>query len=428
MQLEQIQITLDGGLNYDFPSLLEVEQQFPRKREESIEQAVRREMQKLSEADLSGKRIAITAGSRGIIGIVEILRQLGDQLRLMGAEPFVVPAMGSHGRATAAGQVQVLRGYDITEASIGMPIHSSMDAVEIGQLEDGTPLFCDRLAFAADGIVICNKIKPHADFKGDYESGLVKMLAIGLGKHKGATVMHSHGFEHFHQMLPQAGELLLGKLPIVFGLAILENAYHDLMAIEIIRPEQILCREKELLVDAKRNIARLLLPAIDLLIVDEIGKNISGEGMDPNVTGRPGSGLLAGFDAPKIQKIVVLDITEESHGNGVGIGMADISTLQCVNKLDFNAMYTNAATATILDPAKIPLVMNNDRDALALALRLCNRVTLQTARVVRIKNTLDLHSIKVSAACLPTIESSKDLSVVGSPQALLFASSGRLAN
>lgn len=428
MRLKKTQITLDGGLNYDFPPLVKLEQRFPREREGSIKLAIQRETQKISGEDLSGKKIAITAGSRGIVGIVEILNHLGSQLKALGAKPFVVPAMGSHGGATAAGQVDVLESYGITEDSIGMPIRSSMDSVEVGQLEDGTSLYCDRLACEADGIVLCNKIKPHADFKGDYESGLIKMLAIGLGKHKGATVMHRQGFERFDQILPIAGKLLLEKLPIVFGVAILENAYHDLMAIEIIRPENILSREKDLLVAAKQNIARLLLPEIDLLIIDEIGKNISGEGMDPNVTGRPGSGLLAGFDAPKIQKIVVLDITEESHGNGVGIGMADITTLQCVNKIDFNAMYTNAATATILDPAKIPLIMNNDRDALALALRLCNRVTYQTARVVRIKNTLELDYVWVSEACLPSIESCKDLSVFGERQALCFDSLGHLTN
>ena len=426
MQLEQTKITLEGGLNYDFPRMVEVEQNFPRKRVLDIEQTIRVGMAKIDSVALAGKRIAITAGSREIAGIVEILREIGDLLQSWGAQPFIVPAMGSHGGATAAGQVQILEGVGITEESLGIPILSSMETMEVARLEDGTLLYCDRLAFEADGIVICNKIKPHADFKGDYESGLVKMLTIGLAKHKGATALHVHGFDRFHEVLPRGARLMLDKLPVIFGVAILENAFHELMAVEIIPLEKILAREKELLVEAKQNIARLLLPAIDLLIIDEIGKNISGEGMDPNVTGRPGSGLTEGFLAPKIQKIVVLDITDVSHGNGVGIGMADITTLPCVNKIDFNAMYTNAVTATILDPAKIPLVMNNDREALALALRTCNRVTPQSARIVRIKNTMNLNRILVSETCLPEVQANRDLSIVSSPKSLNFDNRGHL--
>lgn len=307
-----------------------------------------------------------------------------------------------------------------------MPIRSSMETREVARLKDGTSLYCDRLAFEADGIVICNKIKPHADFKGDYESGLVKMLTIGLAKHKGATALHVHGFDRFPTVLPSAARILLDKLTIVFGVAILENPFHELMTVEVIRPDEILSREKKLLIAAKQNIARLLLAEIDLLIIDEIGKNISGEGMDPNVTGRPGSGLKEGFEAPAIQKIVVLDITDVSHGNGVGLGMADITTLPCVNKIDFSAMYTNAVTATILDPAKIPVVMNNDREALALALRTCNRVTPETARIVRIKNTMNLNHILVSEAYLPEIEANESLTIKGSARSLEFDASGQL--
>lgn len=428
MRLEKINITLEGGLKFDFPKMVEVEQQFPRPHVDNIYHAIDEELGKIDKSFLSGKQIAITAGSREISGIVEIFQAIGAQLKNLGAHPFIVPAMGSHGGATATGQVQILRGLGITEESTGLPIRSSMETVEVDRLGDGTPLYCDKSAFHADGIIILNKIKPHADFKGDYESGLVKMLTIGLAKHKGATAMHVHGFDHFHKVLPQAAELMLKKLPVVFGVAILENAYHELMAVEIIPPEQILVKEKYLLNKAKDNIGRLLLHQIDLLIVDEIGKNISGEGMDPNVTGRPGSGLKEGFDAPNIQKIVVLDVTDVSHGNGVGIGMADITTLQCVNKIDFNTMYTNAVTATILDPAKIPLTMNNDKEALALALRTCNRVTPGAARVVRIKNTMDLHRILVSEACLPEVKSHDFLNITGELHSMRFDDRGRLCD
>ena len=425
MRIDRIDANIEGGTEYPFPRMVPVDQHFDRPRVEDIEQTVRTEMDKLDPAAFRGKRIAITAGSRGIAGLVEILANVVVRLRDWGAEPFIVPAMGSHGGATAEGQVRVLGGYGITEETVGAPILSSMETVEVARLDDGRPLYCDKNAYGADGIVVCNKVKPHADFKAEYESGLVKMMALGLGKHKGAAAIHTHGFGSFEQVLPEAGKALLQNLPVCFGVAILENALDDLMAVEVIPPERILEREKELLSLAKKSIARLLLPEIDVLVVDEIGKNISGEGMDPNVTGRPGSGL-PGFDAPAIQKIVVLDVTPESHGNGVGIGMADITTLRCVNKLDLGAMYTNAITATIVDPAKIPLIMNNDREAIAVAFKTCNRITPQTARVVRIKNTLEVHRILVSEALVPGVEANPRMSLVGAPQPFKFNADGGL--
>ena len=425
MRIDRIDAAIEGGTEYPFPKMVPVDQHFDRPRVEDIEKTVRTEMGKLDPTAFRGKRIAITAGSRGIAGLVEILATVVARLRDWGAEPFIVPAMGSHGGATAEGQVRVLDGYGITEENIGAPILSSMDVVEVARLDDGRPLYCDKIAYGADGIVVCNKVKPHADFKAEYESGLVKMMALGLGKHKGAATIHTHGFGSFQKVLPEAGKALLENLPVCFGVAILENAFDDLMVVEVIPPERILEREKELLSLAKDSIARLLLPEIDVLVIDEIGKNISGEGMDPNVTGRPGSGL-PGFDAPAIQKIVVLDVTPESHGNGVGIGMADITTLRCVNKLDLGAIYTNAITATIVDPAKIPLFMNNDREAIAVALKTCNRIMPQTARVVRIKNTLEVHRILVSEALVPVVEANPRMSLVGAPQSLEFDADGYL--
>ena len=251
------------------------------------------------------------------------------------------------------------------------------------------------------------------------------MLSIGLAKHKGAVTLHRHGFDQFHDILPRVAEVLLDRLPVLFGLAILENAFDELMSLEIIPTEKILSREKELLKISKRSIGRLLFPEIDLLIIDEIGKNISGEGMDPNVTGRPGSGL-PGFNAPEIQKIVVLDITPQSHGNGVGIGLADISTRNCIEKIDLGAVYTNAITATILNPAKLPIIMNSDRDALAVALKTCNRITPETARIVRIKNTLELHRIWVSPVMLDELEKNENIEIAGKETPLEFDSSGRI--
>ena len=425
MKFGPIDVNIDGGLTYPFPSLIPVEQHFERQSLQAIAPTIHQQLEQIPQEQVNGKSIAITVGSRGITGLVKIIRALVDGLISMGGKPFIVPSMGSHGGATAAGQIAVLKGYGITEASIGVPIKSSMEVVEVSRFEDGTPLYTDRFAFEADAIVIANKIKPHADFKGRYESGLVKMLTIGLAKHKGAVALHDHGFGAFHEVLPKAAEILLDKLPVLFGLAILENAFDELMHLEIIPKAQIMAREKALLEIAKRSIGRLLFNDIDVLIVDEIGKNISGEGMDPNVTGRPGSGL-PGFPAPDIQKIVALDVTAESHGNGVGIGSADLSTRRCIEKIDFGAMYTNAITATILNPAKLPMVMNNDHDALCVALKTCNRITPKNAKIVRIKNTLEVHQVWVSPALLDYVNAAENLSVSGEAQAISFDAAGNL--
>ncbi len=425
MDLGPINVNIEGGMSYPLPPLIPVDQHFELKRLHDIEAAVIAQLDRIPDTQVIGKSIAVTVGSRGIMGLVEITRALVAGLRTKGAAPFIVPSMGSHGGATAEGQVAVLKGYGITEESTGAEIRSSMEVVQIDRLDDGTPLYIDRIASEADGIVIANKIKPHADFKGGFESGLVKMLCIGLGKHKGAVALHNHGFARFHDILPKAGARLLERLPVLFGLAILENAFDDLMDLEIIPPAEILTREKELLEIAKASIGRLNFTDIDVLIVDEIGKNISGEGMDPNVTGRPGSGL-PGFDAPNIQKIVALDVTPQSHGNGVGIGSADLSTRQCVEKIDLGAVYTNAITATILNPAKLPMVLNSDHDAIVVALKTCNLITPETARIVRIKNTLEIQRVWISPALLSHVEASERLSVAGAGRPMEFDATGRL--
>lgn len=426
MHLEQITVQTTGEFDLAAIRMIKIKQHFPDKALEDVEAVVNREMEKvLSATVVKNRRIAITAGSRGIKDGARIIRLMVSKLREWGGEPFIVPAMGSHGGATAEGQKALLEEFGISEKSVGAPIRSSMEVVQIAALGDGTPVYCDKLAMESDGIVVLNKIKPHADFKGDYESGLLKMMAVGLGKHKGATALHLHGFDQFHRLLPEAGRIILQKAPILFGMAILENAYKKLLRIEIIPKEAILEREKQLLHEAKRNMPKLLLPEIDLLIVDEIGKNISGEGMDPNVTGRPGSGL-SGFEAPPIQKIIVREITKESHGNGVGIGMADISTLKCISQIDFNMMYTNAITATILGPAKLPLIMNNDREAVLIALKTCNRISAETAKIVRIKNTAELSEIKVSEAYRDYIAEHAELAVLSDPQPLEFTADGCL--
>lgn len=427
MVFKRINVVLEGGFKQKLPKMYKVEQRFNPHKVNDILQTIEQEIVRSGLFEgLKNKRIAITAGSRGIKDIDRMTRKVVEMLLKYGAQPFIVPAMGSHGGATAEGQLEMLSSYNITEEAMGVPVLSSMDAVQIATIDTGIPIFCDKFAYESDGIIVMNKIKPHADFKADYESGLVKMMALGLGKHIGATHLHWQGFDSFRDLLPKAGEAFLGNAPVLMGLAIVENAYEEIMHLEVIRPEHILHREKELLIMAKDNTAKIILDSIDVLIVEEIGKNISGEGMDPNVTGRPGSLLKEGFEAPEIQKIVVLDITKESHGNGAGIGMADISTLKCLNKIDLGMMYTNSITATILEPSKIPILMNNDFEAIVLAIKTCVRIDFDNPRVVKIKNTKDLNIIEVSEAYLDDIQRSDQLELVTGPFELLFDDDGYL--
>jgi hypothetical protein len=427
MRVGRVRFQIDGGFALAFPRMVSVEQRFPRPRVADVAATVREQLRaKVDGAALRGKRVAVGLGSRGMDNLPRVARTVLDQLRAWGAAPFVVPAMGSHGGGTVEGQLAVLASYGLTEEALGVPILASMETVLLGRMPDGTPVHWDRHAFEADGVVVVNRVKPHADFKAEYESGLLKMLTFGLGKHHGAAALHRHGFDRVGELIPLVGRIVLEHVPVLFGVALVENAYDETMIAEVVRRDDLLAREPELLRVAKEHVARLRLPSIDVLVVDRIGKEISGEGMDPNVTGRPGSGL-PGFDAPPIQKIVALGVTPKSFGNGVGIGVADVSTARCVESLDLGAMYTNAVTATILGPARLPVILNTDREAIAVALRTCNRVEPPRARVVRIGSTLEVHRYQVSEAFLPELQGRADLAVTSEPFELRFTPEGDLA-
>ncbi|NQT67014.1 MAG: hypothetical protein HQ569_05505 [Actinobacteria bacterium] len=426
MDIINIQIQVDGHRDVHIPKMAKARQLFNAPELKSTRKFTDQLNKFLSQIDLEGKQIALTAGSRGIVRIVEITRIIVEVLKNYGALPFIVPAMGSHGGATANGQTEVIVDYGITPDNVGCPIRSSMDTVTIGCLEDGMPIYCDRIAFESDGIVVINKIKPHADFKGDHESGLLKMMVVGLGNHNGASAIHSRGFEQMATILLKAAGLILEAAPILFGVGILENPCKQLLDLELVPSNTIIQRDRELLILAKKYMPRLIMPKIDVLIVEEIGKNISGEGMDPNVTGRPGSGLLEGFEAPLIQKIVVLDITDESHGNGVGIGMADISTIRCYHKINLSSMYTNAITASVLDPAKIPILANSDQEAIQLAIRTCNQSNPNECRVVRIKNTMELQEIQVSEQVLRDMKDNPIFEQISLLEKMCFTPEGQL--
>jgi len=356
----------------------------------------------------TGQRIAITAGSRGIANIPAILRTVVEEVNAAGGEPFLIPAMGSHGGATPHGQVETLRSLGITEESVCAPIISSMEVDKIGEI-GGTPVYVDRNAFKADGIIVVGRIKPHTDFKGEIESGLMKMMAIGLGKQKGAEMIHHNLYEGYHTLLPAAARLIMEKAPILMGLALLENARHETVKVVALEPNEFEAAELKLLKEAKGLLARLPFKELDVLVVEEIGKNISGVGMDTNVTGRfwmPGE---SDPDAAKIDKIVVLDLSEETHGNAIGIGLADLTTRRVFDKIDYPSTYVNCLTQGTCTTGKVPIWLPNDRDAIDTALRVIGPVDRSRVRMMVIKNTQELEHIWISESLAEVVKKDKKL-------------------
>jgi len=386
-----------GLRDIPLPKLGRLRQQFDPAAIDDLQAHMARELDALIPRipSLAGKRICITAGSRGIPNLPLILRTLCEKLKEQGAAPFLIPAMGSHGGATAEGQTAYLADLGVTADSVGAPILSSMEVVQYGTLEDGTPLYIDKYAWESDGIVLLNKIKPHTDFRGTHESGLLKMIAIGISKHAGAVAFHAKGFHTFADRIPLAADQFLDKCPVVFGVGIVQNAYDRISNLEIIPPEKIVERDAALLQIAKEKMAAFRYPKIDVLIIEQIGKNISGHGFDPNIVGRNHSGL-PGFDKLDLQKLVILGLSPESHGNASGIGAADVSTRQCLCGVDWDASWTNSASCTLLQSARIPVYMNSDADAVRLAIKTLNGVDPEKATVVRIKDTLHMEDIWVS--------------------------------
>ena len=409
-----------------FPKLVKARQKFPVSGSIDIEEEVAWE---LSRPDIAsklsrGQSVAVAVGSRGIAEIDRIARAVVRQLKEMGTEPFVIPAMGSHGGATDEGQASVLAHLGITEETVGAPVRSSMEVVNLGTSPSGVPVCVDKLAHTADATVVINRVKLHTGFRGPVESGLMKMLAIGLGKQIGADVTHALGFHKFGALIPEMGGCILEKSNVVFGVAVLENAKEQpakIVAVEASRFEEV---EPGLLEEAKTMMARILFPKLDVLIVQEIGKNISGDGMDPNVTGRFLSYL--GTAEPHVQKIVVLDLTPETYGNALGIGMADATTRRVVDKIDYYPMYVNAMTSRMLSGARVPLTLDTDKDAIATALSACFDVEQGEQKVMVIQNTLKLEEVYISESMLEEARAMDTVEVLGGPSGMSFDGSGTL--
>ncbi len=411
------------------PRMALVEQKFDDTHlsETEIREAIRQEMSRpvIREQIKPGQRIAITAGSRGVANVRLITQTIVDFVKEQGATPFVFPAMGSHGGATAEGQLGVLERFGITEEFLGCPILASMETVDVGVTPSGLPVFMDKYASEADAVIVAGRIKPHTAFRGKYESGLLKMSVIGMGKQHGAESIHEQGFLKMAQNLAEAGELVLNKVNIICGVGTIENAFDDTYKVVALTPEEILLEEPTLLDEAKSLMGRILFDDIDLLIVDEIGKDISGDGMDPNVTGRfPVPEAASG--GPKIQRVIIRDITDRTHGNFNGLGAADIITRRCFDRLDVDETYPNGVTSTVLGVMHIPVVVRREETAFKMAIKTCNWIDKENPRIVRIRNTAELEEIWISEALLGEARANPQLTVKGEPEYMRFAEDGSL--
>jgi hypothetical protein len=375
-----------------------------------------------------GKSVALTAGSRGIHAIDQILKACVDEIRKRGATPFIVPAMGSHGGATVEGQLSIIHHYNITEESMGCEIRASMDTIHLGFVEEIVPVYFDRIAYEqADIVIPVGRVKPHTDFVGPIESGLMKMLAIGLGKQKGAEYFHARGFKHFDHLIPAVANFTLAKVNIPFGIATVENGYSHCSLLEAVPANQIWTREQELLKIARERIGTLPGTELDVLIVDEIGKDVSGDGADPNVINRDVVGLVdregLGF-RPTIQRIIFRDLTPDTEGNATGVGMAEVVLRQLVDKIDPVKTYMNMITAKGPEGARIPMTLDSDRQALYIALACCLDTKVEGARIARIRSTKYVEDLWVSEPFLDQVLSTGRVDVVNEPGPILFDRDG----
>ncbi|MBV9342510.1 MAG: DUF2088 domain-containing protein [Acidobacteria bacterium] len=418
-----------------FPRMLDVRQNFPRFAALNIGQVVKAEFESkcCSNRIGPGKRIAVGVGSRGISNLKDIVAAVLKELRDRRAFPFIVPAMGSHGGATPEGQAHILATYGITPASMGVPFETTMETVVLGTTADGTAINFAAAAAKADGVFAINRIKPHTDFQGSLGSGLMKMMAIGFGKQTGAATYHAAcsrlGHEH---VIRQGARVILNSAPIAGGLAILENQLHDTADLVFLPPDTLEEEETKLLVRARSLMPKLPFKQIDLLIVDQIGKNISGAGMDPNVVGRAVLGYSSSLVAqpgptPAISRIFVRGLTEASLGNAVGIGIADFTTTATVRSIDLRITYLNALTSLSVQTAKLPIHYDTDREVIERALQSLALENPASARVVQIRDTLSLEAMRISSVYAPELSTRDDLTPVGPECEMSFDTGGYLA-
>lgn len=402
-----------------FPSMTRIRRHFPADKLANPAGQLRSDLNHSEIRLPRGAEIAIAVGSRGIRNLPGIVRETVQWVKEQGATPFIVPAMGSHGGATAAGQQAVLEGYGISEALVGAPIRASMEVVELPQGALPWKIYFDRHASQAAGTILINRVKPHTDFHGRYESGLMKMTVIGLGKKHMAEQMHGLGFAGLRDGIPQAALQSFRSNNVLFGVAVVENASDETFALKLIPKARIADEELPLLETARRLQPQLPLEEIDILIVDEIGKDISGTGLDTNVIGRLKIAGQPEPTSPRIKMIIVRDVSPQTHGNAVGAGLADVITRRLFDKIDFQATYQNLITSGFLERGKIPVIAETDRQAVGFALAGCPPLKMEEARILRIRNTLQLDELWVSPPSLKELEGRQDIEVLSSIDAPL---------
>ncbi len=413
-----------------FPKVIRVRQRFPGPAVADVPAEVAAALGPLDlKARLRpGAAVAITAGSRGIANIAAITRAVVDALAAAGARPFIFPSMGSHGGAAAEGQVEVLRKYGITPEAMGVPVRSTMETMRVGQASGiGIPVLLDRHAAEADHLVAINRVKAHTDFAGEIESGLFKMLAVGMGNHEGATLCHQANFAYgYEKVCVEAGHVLLRTGKVLFGLGIVENGYHQTAKVQALLPAAFEAGEKALLREAKAWAARLPFAEADVLVVETMGKSISGTGMDSKVIGRAHYIRPAPPPMPRITRVVACDLSDDSYGNAHGIGMADFITTRLARKIDTKMMAINSIASTLPELARIPLAFDTDREAIRVALETAGLADTARARLIRIRNTLDLAEVEVSEAYAAALPARPDLEPLGPPRPLPFDAAGNL--
>ncbi|MGC1725953.1 MAG: lactate racemase domain-containing protein [Candidatus Acidiferrales bacterium] len=418
-----------------FPRMICLRQKFPTQRPLDIAGTIEKEfdLKEIASGISLGSKVAVAVGSRGVANLAQIVFEVIKNLKRAGAHPFIVPAMGSHGGATAQGQVLILNGYGVSEAAMGVPIESSMEVELLGNAESGIPVYFSRAALSADSIVVVNRVKPHTDFFGDLGSGILKMTAIGLAKHTGAAACHFVAARLGHErVIRNVSRFLVGSVPFLCGVAIIENQFHETHDLVVLKRGDVEQMEMKLLAQAKSLMPRLPFDDIDLLIVDWMGKNVSGAGMDPNVIGREVQGYSTSLIerqkvSPRIQRIVVCNLTPETHGNGIGIGMADFAASRIVRSLDTRSTYVNALTAVTPQTAKIPIHFDTDREMITAACASLCIDDVKSLRVLRISDTLRLESLDASEAFEEEVKSRQDLEIVREARDIEFDSSGNLS-
>lgn len=418
--------------DFPLPKIFPLEQVFPgRETDFDYASAVRAELEPLRFRVKSGMRIGLAVGSRGIAGLDQMVSAAVEVLQSMDARVVILPAMGSHGGASSEGQTALLAGYGVGTEHQGVPVEASMETIQAGQTEWGTPIYWSRVASGLDGVLILNRVKPHTDFKGNLGSGILKMLVVGLGKRDGASAFHRASIQYgYESVLRTYAQSLLDKMPVLGGLAIIENALHQTASIQFLPSESLVESEEKLFHTARELMPRLPFDDLDLLIVDVIGKNISGSGMDPNIVGRGVHGYSTDFsqqtDFPRIKRIMVRDLTPESHGNAIGIGMADFTTSRLVRSMDPRTSFVNAVTAMTMNGAKVPIHFESDREVIQWALSSVVVADKKESRILRIRDTLNLNWMEASESLLSEARSHDRVRIVGDPVDMEFDAEGQL--